>query len=96
MIESREKLCHMCLQGCAHLDAVRYLPAVEDALLGEAAMVRQRVQVDAEEVLALQHSHALRVGAESLRQLQPLRAALAALIACAQGPRALTQHLIQG
>ena len=62
---------------------------MEDALLREAAEVRQRVQVDAEEVLALQHRHALRVGAVPLRQLQPVSAALALLIICTCAPECL-------
>ena len=69
-------------QGSAHRDALWNLAAVEDALLREAAKVRQRVRVDAEQVLALQHGRAVGVGTIPLRQLQPLSAALALPVLC--------------
>ena len=74
------------MHGSAHLDPLRDFPAVEDALLREAAKVWERVQVHAEQVLALQHGHALGVGAVRLRQLQPLSAALGLLIPCTRAP----------
>ena len=55
---------------------------MEDALLGEGAKAGQRVHVHAEEVLALQHGHALGIAAVLLRQLQPLCAAVGLRITC--------------
>ena len=64
------------------LDALLNLATMEDALFRKGAKVWQRVQIDAEQVLPLQHGHALRVGAELLRQLQPLSTAGRPLIVC--------------
>ena len=66
-----------------HLDAVLDLSAMEDALLREGAKAGQRVHVHAEQVLALQHSHALGIAAVLLRQLQPLCAAVGLRTTCA-------------
>ena len=43
-----------------HLDAVLNLTPPEDGLLRKVAVVRQRVDVDVEEVLSLQDAAALR------------------------------------
>jgi len=71
----------------AYLDAVLDFPAMEDAFFWEVTKVRQGVQVHAEQVLPLQHSHALRVGAVLLRQLQPLCTASSLLVLCMQQKR---------
>ena len=51
---SSETVQHACL------DAVLDFAAPEDGLFGEGAIVGQRVDVDAEKVLPLQHAIALR------------------------------------
>ena len=55
---------------------------MEDALLREGAKAGQRVQIHAEEVLPLQHGHALGIAAVLLRQLQPLCAAVGLRVIC--------------
>ncbi len=64
---------------------------MEDALFRKVAKVWQRVQIDAEQVLPLQHGHALRIGAELLRQLQPLSTACRPSIFCTDCAKSVRQ-----